>query len=254
MRFILLIFILLPFFSYAQVEDYKSWEKYTEVFLKYLHSEINQVTRKLNSINQDSSMNLFITNPQEYEIESPMQIMNKHYNRLKNNTIPKDIILFLENKVLNNYPYFEYIDSDYDYALQLLSFLVTGGEVEGNIAEYLTLRNIYFWKIDQYIVELTLEQQNNYLNERINQFNLYPNPASNYFSVDFEKLEGEDYTWKLLDLNGKNILEGSFTDESELLEIDISTLQEDTYIFVLFIGTDFLQSPKKVSKKVLIQR
>ncbi len=78
----------------------------------------------------------------------------------------------------------------------------------------------------------------------LNTMNLYPNPARNYFKVDFDENLKRDYQWKLVDLRGVEIRQGAIQMGENSLEVDSQDLPTGVYIFV--IQNDKVFSQRKV--------
>lgn len=78
--------------------------------------------------------------------------------------------------------------------------------------------------------------------------NLYPNPADNYFRVDFEKELSQDYKWKLVDLKGVEVRSGIVAAGTNTLEVNNYDLPTGVYIFMVSNNHVFAQ------KKVVINQ
>ena len=80
------------------------------------------------------------------------------------------------------------------------------------------------------------------------EINIYPNPTKQGFNIDLSKLNMKNYestTYKLLDISGKEILNGTINQTHTL--IDCNGLAEGVYVLNLQIA-DY-----KVTKKIIIQ-
>ncbi len=82
----------------------------------------------------------------------------------------------------------------------------------------------------------------------LNSMNLYPNPAENYFQVDFKNELKKDYQWKLIDVRGVEIQAGQLQAGQQNMEINSQDLPAGVYIFVVQNDKVFSQ------KKVIINR
>jgi hypothetical protein len=77
---------------------------------------------------------------------------------------------------------------------------------------------------------------------------LYPNPAVNYFNVEFEQpLEGE-YDWQLFDVQGRVLQRGKAEAGTQLLQISSQELSAGVYIFAIHNDRVYTQ------RKVVISR
>jgi hypothetical protein len=78
------------------------------------------------------------------------------------------------------------------------------------------------------------------LNE-IQSVNLYPNPAHDYFNLEFEQTLKNDYQWKLVDIRGVHIREGEIRAGNDRLLIDGLDYPAGTYILLLYNNKVFVQ-------------
>jgi hypothetical protein len=85
------------------------------------------------------------------------------------------------------------------------------------------------------------------LNE-IRNVNLYPNPAHDYFNLEFDQILKHDYQWKLVDIRGVHIREGEIRAGNDQLRIDQLDYPAGTYILLLYNNKVFVQ------RKVVIGR
>ena len=72
-------------------------------------------------------------------------------------------------------------------------------------------------------------------NEIFTQVQIYPNPANNQLTIDFNELENSIDLVKIKDVTGKTILELKNKD-SKLIQVDVSTLSSGLYQVVLQAG------------------
>lgn len=79
---------------------------------------------------------------------------------------------------------------------------------------------------------------------RLTAISLFPNPAMNKINISFPDIHiGKVAKYKLRDITGRNILEGSFQNASKLEKINISTLAAQSYILTLSIDNDKFNFP-----------
>lgn len=82
--------------------------------------------------------------------------------------------------------------------------------------------------------------------EELVNLNLYPNPSSNYFNIEFEQPTSTDYDWKLMDVRGVEVLKGMTTEGTEHFSVQ-HELPTGMYIFVMYSDGAFTQ------RKVIIE-
>ncbi|MFK7798489.1 MAG: T9SS type A sorting domain-containing protein [Aureispira sp.] len=85
------------------------------------------------------------------------------------------------------------------------------------------------------------------LNE-VQSLKLYPNPAHDYFNLEFDQLLEHDYQWKLVDIRGVNVREGEIRAGNDQLRVDGLDCPPGTYILLLYNDNVFVQ------RKVVIGR
>ena len=85
------------------------------------------------------------------------------------------------------------------------------------------------------------------LNE-IQRLKLYPNPAHDYFNLEFEQTLEHDYQWKLVDIRGVNVREGEIQAGNDQLRVDRLDCPPGTYILLLYNDNVFTQ------RKIVIGR
>jgi photosystem II stability/assembly factor-like uncharacterized protein len=80
------------------------------------------------------------------------------------------------------------------------------------------------------------------------QFEIFPNPAKDKLQVAGCGLQVEDVTIELYDLNGRKLIEKQIPAGSEIVEVDVSSLQSGIY-FCRLISEKF-----SITKKLIIQK
>ncbi len=80
-----------------------------------------------------------------------------------------------------------------------------------------------------------------------NQITIYPNPAKNNLFINKGTLDADNYSVKIVSLNGKTVLEKEFTNSNLTEQLPISELSAGIYMCV--ISTD----SKQIFKKVIIE-
>ncbi|MGV3696676.1 M20/M25/M40 family metallo-hydrolase [Flavobacterium sp.] len=78
------------------------------------------------------------------------------------------------------------------------------------------------------------------------QVSLYPNPAKNMLTINKGVLTDEDYTFSLIDINGKTVLQQNFTAASLVENMDVSMLHSGIYLGVI------QASDNRITKKIVI--
>jgi aminopeptidase YwaD len=77
--------------------------------------------------------------------------------------------------------------------------------------------------------------------------NFYPNPTNDTLNVSLGSLPESDYTFSLLDINGKEIVNIPIKNAKLIESISVTTLAKGIYLGVL------KTSNKRVTKKVVIE-
>lgn len=80
-----------------------------------------------------------------------------------------------------------------------------------------------------------------------NQITVYPNPAKNNLYINKGTLNSENYSVKIVSLNGKTVLEKEFNNSQLIEQLPISDLS--TGIYMCVISTD----NKQIFKKIIIE-
>jgi len=78
--------------------------------------------------------------------------------------------------------------------------------------------------------------------------NLFPNPTTSHFNVQFQEPLKGDYRWNLIDLQGRSIRQGNLTTGMQQLQVTDLELPSGTYIFTAQNGSVYTQ------RKVVIYR
>jgi len=97
--------------------------------------------------------------------------------------------------------------------------------------------------ISGYLIIDNIESSETELAE-INSMNLYPNPAGDYFNVDFAKELSTDYQWKLMDVRGVEYQTGTINTGEQRLTVDNYDFPAGVYILVVY--NDHVFSQRKV--------
>lgn len=84
--------------------------------------------------------------------------------------------------------------------------------------------------------------------EAISNMRVFPNPAREYFNVQFDEPLEHDYQWRLVDIRGVEVLQGLLEQGSQQLQIDQYDLPSGMYILVVNNDRVFAK------RKVIIQR
>ncbi len=80
-----------------------------------------------------------------------------------------------------------------------------------------------------------------------NQVSFYPSPAKGFINISMGSLNESGYTFSLIDLNGKKVLETTF-DNPQLIEtVSIEGLTQGMYLAV------FQTSKERLTKKIIVE-
>lgn len=77
-------------------------------------------------------------------------------------------------------------------------------------------------------------------------FKLYPNPANNLINLSYEFGNGASYEVACFDINGKQVLNTSWINNSTMKQIDISNLTPGVYLLKIVSGNDIIHTEKVV--------
>ena len=77
-------------------------------------------------------------------------------------------------------------------------------------------------------------------------FKLYPNPANNLINLSYEFGNGVSYEVACFDINGKQVLNTSWINNSTMKQIDISNLTPGVYLLKIVSGNDIIHTEKVV--------
>lgn len=80
-----------------------------------------------------------------------------------------------------------------------------------------------------------------------NQVNLYPSPAKNYLNISMGSLNESIYTFSLIDLNGKKVLEQTIENPQLIETVSLDGLAKGMYLAV------FETSKERLTKKIIIE-
>ncbi len=84
--------------------------------------------------------------------------------------------------------------------------------------------------------------------KEIQNVNLFPNPAHDYFNLKFDQALEHDYQWKLVDIRGVEVAQGTISAGVEQITVDGLNCPSGTYIMVLYNDSVF------VNRKVVLGR
>ncbi len=79
------------------------------------------------------------------------------------------------------------------------------------------------------------------------QVSFFPNPASDFLNINFGTLNDSNYTFSIVDINGKKVLERKINNPSLLEKIDLSQFQSGVYLVALETNS------KVIRRKIVIQ-
>ena len=80
-----------------------------------------------------------------------------------------------------------------------------------------------------------------------NQVSFFPNPVKDYLSINIGNLTTTNYTFSLIDINGKTVLNKHFDNVTLLERINVSALSSGIYLGVLETATN------RITKKIVIE-
>jgi hypothetical protein len=80
-----------------------------------------------------------------------------------------------------------------------------------------------------------------------NQVNFYPSPAKNYLNISMGSLNESIYTFSLIDLNGKKVLEQTIENPQLIETVSLDGLSKGMYLAV------FETSKERLTKKIIIE-
>jgi hypothetical protein len=90
--------------------------------------------------------------------------------------------------------------------------------------------------------------QPNQVQDEISSLKLYPNPANNYFNVDFEQPLNTDYQWQLVDVLGRVLQSGTAQAGSRQLQINTENLSSAPYFFTIRNNSVYTQRQVIITK------
>ncbi len=88
---------------------------------------------------------------------------------------------------------------------------------------------------------------NNEIFNENNQVSIFPNPAKDYLTINKGILSESDFTFSIVDINGKIVLNQQFTNASLLERINVSELSSGIYLGVIETSTN------RITKKIVIK-
>ena len=96
-----------------------------------------------------------------------------------------------------------------------------------------------------FAVASTVLSENSY-NEDF-QVSFFPNPVNDFLNINFGTLTDSNYTFSIVDINGKRVLEKKISNPNLLEKIDVSQLQSGVYLVALET------SSKVIRRKIIVQ-
>ena len=96
-----------------------------------------------------------------------------------------------------------------------------------------------------FAVASTVLSENSY-NEDF-QVSFFPNPVNDFLNINFGTLIDSNYTFSIVDINGKRVLEKKISNPNLLEKIDVSQLQSGVYLVALET------SSKVIRRKIIVQ-
>ncbi|MEQ3661676.1 MAG: T9SS type A sorting domain-containing protein, partial [Flavobacterium sp.] len=96
-----------------------------------------------------------------------------------------------------------------------------------------------------FAVASTVLSENSY-NEDF-QVSFFPNPVNDFLNINFGTLTDSNYTFSIVDINGKRVLERKISNPNLLEKVDISQLQSGVYLVALET------SNKVIRRKIIVQ-
>ncbi len=88
---------------------------------------------------------------------------------------------------------------------------------------------------------------NNQLFNEDNQISFFPNPSKDFLSINKGNLTESNYTFSMIDINGKTVLKQQFTNATLLESINVSELSSGIYLGVIETTSD------RITKKIIIE-
>ena len=85
--------------------------------------------------------------------------------------------------------------------------------------------------------------------KRIEEANIYPNPAQNYFHVALSDQLTQDLEWKMVDQRGVELMHGTFESGEDSFDINTRNIPNGLHLFIVTGGDDY-----KAIRKIIIQR
>ncbi len=80
-----------------------------------------------------------------------------------------------------------------------------------------------------------------------NQVSFFPNPANDYLNINRGNTTESNYTFSIVDINGKTVIKEQFENAPLLQSINVSDLSSGMYLGVFETAT------KRITKKIVIQ-
>jgi len=80
-----------------------------------------------------------------------------------------------------------------------------------------------------------------------NQVSFYPSPAKGFINISMGSLNEANYTFSLIDLNGKKVLEQTIENPQLIETVSLDGLDKGMYLAV------FETSKERLTKKILVQ-
>ena len=80
-----------------------------------------------------------------------------------------------------------------------------------------------------------------------NQVSFFPNPAKEYLNINKGNLAENDYTFSIVDINGKTVFNQQYTNTSLLERVNISKLSSGIYLAIIETAT------KRITKKIVVE-
>lgn len=84
-------------------------------------------------------------------------------------------------------------------------------------------------------------------NSLVNQVSFYPSPAKNYLNISMGSLNESSYTFSLIDLNGKRVLEQTIENPQLIETVNLDGLAKGMYL------AEFETSKERLTKKIIIE-
>jgi aminopeptidase YwaD len=80
-----------------------------------------------------------------------------------------------------------------------------------------------------------------------NQVSFFPNPSKDFLNINKGNITEANYTFSLIDVNGKTVLNSRFENASLLERVNVSELSSGIYVGILETATN------KITKKIIIE-